>query len=225
MLKLPRNPWNPSMFASAVMVFGFIGPIAAPAPQPISTPATQSAAPGNLTGTVTFDGTAAPAGVIASDAVVYLVGEGLDAGPAATGKLVLAQEDLMFSPHVLTVVAGNEVEVRNDDAVMHNVNTVSRMNRPTNRAQLAGMSFNLKLRQPEIVAVKCDVHSQMSAYIAVVPNRYYSSPAADGSYRIPNVPAGTYQLVGWHEKYGTVTTDIEVTDGQTVTASINFTSN
>lgn len=206
---------TPRLFASAVMLFGFIGPMATQAPQ--------SAGPGELTGTVTFDGGAAPAGIIASDAVVYLVGEGLDA-TLASGKLTLNQADLMFAPHVLTVVAGSQVEVQNNDAVMHNVNTVSRRNRPINKAQLAGMAFNLKLPRSEIVEVKCDVHSQMSAYIAVVPNRFFAHPAADGSYSISNVPAGTYQLVGWHEKYGTVTYDIEVADGQTVNASVNFVS-
>ena len=190
-------------------------------------------ATGNLAGQITFDGGPAPAGVVTGDAVVYLVGDGLAklagdelAGAAHDGpRPVLNQSDIAFVPHVVTVVAGREVEIKNSDAIMHNVNAGSRENRPFNKSQLAGMSASVTFHAPEIVPIRCDVHSQMSAYIAVVPNRFFARPDASGAYRIENVPAGTYQLVGWHEKYGTVTSEITVGDSQTVTSAVNFTSN
>lgn len=182
-------------------------------------------ATGNLAGQITFDGGAAPAGVVASDAVVYLVGDGLAETSGDGPRPVLNQADIAFVPHVVTVVAGREVEIRNSDAIMHNVNAGSRENRPFNKSQLAGMSASVTFHAPEIVPIRCDVHSQMSAYIAVVPNRFFARPDASGAYRIEYVPAGTYELVGWHEKYGTVTSEITVGDGQTVTSAVNFTSN
>ncbi len=205
-----------ALLASTTFLFGLTAFVTAPIQSSEET--------GSLSGSVTFDGAAAPADVIVSDAVVYLMGDGLPSGPAAIEVPVLNQSDLMFSPHVLTVVAGGQVEVRNNDAVMHNVNTVSLENRALNKAQLAGMTFKTKFKRPEIVQVKCDVHSQMSAYIAVVPNRFFAQPSAEGSFTIADVPAGHYQLVGWHEKYGEVSYDVDVTEGQTVTASVNFTS-
>jgi len=205
-----------ALLASTTFLFGLTAFVTAPIQSSDET--------GSLSGSVTFDGAAAPAGVIVSDAVVYLMGDGLPSGPAAIEVPVLNQSDLMFSPHVLTVVAGGQVEVRNNDAVMHNVNTVTLENRALNKAQLAGMTFKTKFKRPEIVQVKCDVHSQMSAYIAVVPNRFFAQPSAEGSFTIADVPAGHYQLVGWHEKYGEVSYDVDVAEGQTVTASVNFTS-
>ena len=206
-----------SLFAGAAIVLGVLLP---------GTTSTRDVEPatGSLTGRVTFDGGKAPAGVVVSDAVVYLVGEGLvEAAPdAPAAPAVLDQKDITFVPHVLPLVAGAEVEIRNSDAIMHNVNANGRENRPFNRSQLAGMKLRIKIPFPEIVPVKCDVHSQMSAYIAVVPNRFYAQPAADGSYTIANVPAGTYELVGWHEKYGAVTTQVEVLKGETITAVMNF---
>ena len=179
---------------------------------------------GILAGQITFDGQTAPAGVVVGDAVVYLTGDAL-AGEIGEGPTPeLDQSDITFVPHVLTVVAGQEVKIHNSDAIMHNLNASSRKNRPFNKSQLGGMTSTVTFRAPEIVPIRCDVHSQMSAYIAVVPNRFFARPDASGAYRIENVPPGTYELVAWHEKYGTVTTEITVGDGQTVSSAVDFTS-
>ena len=181
---------------------------------------------GTVSGQVVFPGSAVEGGVVPADAVIYLVGDGLASGAAplrgSAVKPVLNQQDITFVPHVLVVAAGGEVEIRNSDAILHNVHTRSRANRPFNRSQLAGMQLSKVFSEPEVVTVSCDVHSQMSAFIVVTPNGFFTQAGEDGTYTIPDVPAGEYQLVAWHEKYGTVSTDIEVTPGQTTQAELQF---
>lgn len=176
---------------------------------------------GTLQGRVVFPGAAS--GVTAADAIVYLQGDGLAATAAvAKDAAVLDQRDITFVPHVLPIVAGSKVEIRNDDNIMHNIHTRSEANPPFNRAQMRHRAFEVVFPAPEIVRVSCDVHSQMSASIVVLPNAFFAKAEKNGAYTIAGVPPGQYELVGWHEKYGTVTTKIHVTAGKTTPADVVF---
>ncbi len=44
-------------------------------------------------------------------------------------------------------------------------------------------------------AVRCDAHPEMSAYIVVLENPFFSTVNEDGSYEIAGVPPGSYSLV------------------------------
>jgi uncharacterized protein (DUF2141 family) len=62
----------------------------------------------------------------------------------------------------------------------------------------------------------------MTAYVGVVPHPFYAVSGEDGSFSIPNLPAGKYTLEAWHEALGTKTLDVEVTEGGTATADFAF---
>ncbi len=177
---------------------------------------------GSVVGHVLFEGQTQPAGVVISDAVVYLVGEGLAEAPVPAETPVLNQLDITFTPHVITVVAGTEMEITNSDGITHNVKTKSRENRPFNRAQIANMKMTVRFDEPEVITVVCNIHSQMSAYIVVVPNAFFARVAEDGTYSLKGVPAGEYQLVAWHEAYGRQITDIVVESGGSVEAVVDL---
>ncbi len=182
---------------------------------------------GTLQGRVLFQGEKdPPKGIIVSDAVVYLVGSGPapTAVPAKDGPpvAILDQRDIAFVPHVLPVAQGSKVEIRNSDAILHNVHTRSAKNPPFNRAQLAKRTFHVVFESPEVIPVGCDVHSQMSAYILVLPTPLFTKAGKDGTYTIAGIPPGKYQLIGWHEKYGPVTTEVEAAAGKTAQADVSF---
>lgn len=137
------------------------------------------------------------------DAVVWLVGAA-PAPASPNARAVFDQKDLAFTPHVLPVREGTTVEFRNSDAVLHNIHTRSRLNPFFNRAQLGGGKFDVAFPKPEVIAVNCDVHSQMNAWIVVLPSPYFAKPGRNGTFSIRNVPPGRYRLFAWHERYATV---------------------
>ena len=84
------------------------------------------------------------------------------------------------------------------------------------------MKTTKKFTTPEVmVKFKCNVHPWMSAYVGVRDNPFFSTSGDNGSFAIAGLPAGTYKIEAWHEKYGTQTQ--EVTVGNDETKSIDFT--
>lgn len=184
------------------------------------------AAAGTLQGRVLFAGKKSPQGVIVTDALVYLVAEGRTPKEALTkdgaSVPVLDQRDITFAPNVLPVVAGSEVEIRNSDNITHNVHTISQKNPSFNRAQLRHRAFRVTFESPELIRVRCDIHSQMHAYIHVLPTPLFTKAGEGGTYAIAGIAPGKYELVGWHEKYGAVTSKVEIGAGKTTQADVNL---
>ena len=120
-------------------------------------------------------------------------------------------------------MVGQRIAVKNSDPVLHNVNAKPKQNRGFNISQPAqGMVSVRNFRMPEVmVQVACDVHGWMSAYVGVLPHPYFATTGDDGSFSIPDLPAGTYTIEAWHEEFGTQTA--EVTVGADDAKSIEFT--
>ena len=73
-----------------------------------------------------------------------------------------------------------------------------------------------------MVPVRCDVHGWMQAYIGVVDHPYFAVSGSNGSFSIPDVPAGSYTMTAWHEEYGTMTASVTVTAGGTAEVSFDY---
>ncbi len=71
-----------------------------------------------------------------------------------------------------------------------------------------------------VAPLLCNVHSEMSGYIVVVPTPYYALTSKDGSYEIKNVPPGHYTLTTWSEEGKPATATVDVAAG---TAALNLT--
>ena len=73
-----------------------------------------------------------------------------------------------------------------------------------------------------MVKVYCHIHSHMSASILVLDHPYFSVPDIDGSFTIPNVPAGTYTIVGWHERIGERAASVQVKAGAAASVELSL---
>jgi len=109
------------------------------------------------------------------------------------------QKDETFVPHVLAIVAGTTVDFPNNDHTYHNVFSLSKTKTFDLGRYAVGRSKAVKFDRPGIVRVFCDIHSHMSAFILVFAHRYFALSDIDGSYRLENVPPGTYNVFAWNE--------------------------
>jgi plastocyanin len=133
-------------------------------------------------------------------------------GEAPSEPAVLDQKGCMYEPHVLAVMAGQEMVIKNDDAFLHNVHALSTVNPPFNFGQPTKDTEGKKLgadapKAEEYFRVKCDVHPWMSAYVGVFEHPFFAVTKEDGTYEIntKGLADGEYTLTFWHEKFAAET--------------------
>ncbi len=139
---------------------------------------------------------------------------------------VIDQEGCLYKPRVLGVMAGQNIDIKNSDPVLHNIKAVPKTNRGFNISQpTAGMVSKRKFDRPEqMVPLQCNVHSWMHASVGVMNHPYFATTSDDGKFEIKGLPPGTYEIEAWHEKLGPKTMTVTVGDGETKTADFNFTA-
>ena len=137
--------------------------------------------------------------------VVYVEAVAGKTFPAPTAPLQMDQKSLLFQPHILIAPVGSTVEFLNSDKVQHNIfwpaiNGNKKLGHnlgtwPT------GEKRAFKFDTPGIVPLLCNVHPEMSGYVIVTPTPFYAESDAAGSFKIANVPDGSYTVTAWHEGF------------------------
>jgi len=134
------------------------------------------------------------------DFVVY-INQTVPGAPPPDAQRQMAQKNVAFDPHVLAIPVGTRVNWPNYDEIYHNVFSMSDsdafdLGLRTNKDQVQTRVFST----PGRIDVFCSIHSKMHGIILVLPSPYFAKVNSRQRYRIEAVPAGTYQLRGWHER-------------------------
>jgi plastocyanin len=134
------------------------------------------------------------------------------------------QQGCRYTTHVLAFRVGQEVSISNSDPFNHNIHPLAKINREWNKIQLPGTPpFSYSYDKEEFIPVKCNIHSWMNAYFAVLKTSHYAVTGNDGKFALPSLPPGTYTITAWHETYGTQSREVTVSAGHP--ATVNFTFN
>ena len=135
----------------------------------------------------------------------------------------LDQNGCVYTPHVLGIVEGQDLEIINSDPVNHNVHAESQTNPAWNESEAPRAEHKFKKFNSEEVLfpVTCSVHPWMRSYIGVAPHPFFAVTGDDGSFSIKGVPPGVYTVEAVHEKYGRK--EGKLTVPASGTASIEFT--
>jgi len=144
--------------------------------------------------------------------------------PTPSAPVELAQDGCMYKPHVIGVMTGQGIEIKNDDATNHNIHPLPKVNQEWNESQPPKGDPKTKsfAREEVMIPVKCNVHPWMRAYIGVVSHPFFAVTGDDGTFTIKGLPPGTYTLEAWHEKYGTKDVQITVAPKESKTADFTM---
>ncbi len=153
--------------------------------------------------------------------VVYIEKISDNKFPAPEEHGVVDQFNLTFVPHVIVIQKGTTIDFPNSDSVRHNVLSPPDCPMQFNLGTYdVGVVKHVTFDKPGEVPLLCNVHAEMSAFVLVLENPYFSLTGKDGVFKIENVPAGTYKLSAWHERLKTITKDVTIEAGKT--ASVDF---
>lgn len=129
----------------------------------------------------------------------------------------LNQQDMMFRPLVLPIIAGTTVDFPNNDNLFHNVFSYSQPREFDLGRYPRGQKRSVTFDKPGIINVYCDIHSYMYATILVLKNPFFTAPDEDGNYEIDQIPPGNYRLNFWYGRKQVESKNISLKSGQAIT--------
>lgn len=158
------------------------------------------------------------------DLVVYLVPKKPQPLPAPKQPVTVAQKQLNFHPHVLTVVKGTKVVFKNEDPVTHNVLCKDACG-PIDQDMEGKASLERVYGEAGVNAITCRLHPDMQMFVLVLDTPHFVQVAVqkaevDGekrytaAYEIADVPAGEYTLKVWHKRLAVHSQDVVVEAGK-----------
>jgi plastocyanin len=140
---------------------------------------------------------------VSSESVVYVEAVAGKTFPAPSAHAAMDQKGLLFQPHILVVQQGTTVEFQNSDTVAHNVawSSVGGNKRLAHNMGTwpKGEKRSFKFDNPGAIPLMCYVHPEMEAYIIVSPTPYFAQTDKSGTYKIDDVPDGSYTVTAWNE--------------------------
>ena len=155
----------------------------------------------------------------ADEAVVWVEGPRVKAPPLSA---VITMKAKAFAPRVAVVTVGGTVEFPNQDPIFHNVFSVSGENRFDLDLYKRPKSGAWTFKAPGLVRVYCNIHPQMSAFVLVRDNPFWTRPGRAGEFEIANVPPGTWVVKAWHERSGEASQTVTVPEAGVVELSLTL---
>jgi plastocyanin len=118
--------------------------------------------------------------------------------------VTIDQQGCKYHPHVLGVMTGQNIDIKNDDPTTHNIHPTPAANREWNESQppQAAPIEKSFAREEVMLPVKCNQHPWMRMYINVVKSPFYAVTDSKGKYEIKGLPPGDYTLAFVQEKLG-----------------------
>ena len=149
-------------------------------------------------------------------------GKELPKGEVPKEPVVVDQKGCQYVPHVVGMVVGQDLIVKNSDDFLHNVHSLAIDNEPFNfgqpRIDQKGVNKGKAITVAERFVIKCDVHPWMTVQVNAFEHPFFAVSNEKGEFSIPTkgLEDGTYTLEIWHEKLAgePMTQDIEIKGGK-----------
>lgn len=136
-------------------------------------------------------------GALLDGAVVFAIPDRPQPGPPPRDA-IMDQMNRTFVPHVLPVQKGTRVRFPNHDNVRHQVYSFSEAKRFQLPLYQGTPGAPVVFDKPGVVALGCNIHDRMSAYIVVVDTPHFGL-TEKGHSTLRDLPAGQYSVHVWRE--------------------------
>ena len=134
------------------------------------------------------------------DAVVSLASPGAAAVGPRGARAVMDQVDKQFIPHVLPIAVGTQVTFPNRDNIRHHVYSFSPAKKFELPLYIGTPATPIVFDKPGVVALGCNIHDWMVAYVYVLATPDFARTGANGKVTLGQVPPGRHEARVWHPR-------------------------
>jgi hypothetical protein len=203
----------------------------APEPQQINMAANPQCAAAHPNPVLEESIVAGDGGELANVVVSLKAAEGKELkGEASKDPVVLDQKGCQYTPHVVAMMVGQDLVIKNSDAFLHNVHSLAIDNDPFNFGQPTkdekGVSKGKAIKVAERFQIKCDVHPWMMTHVNAFEHPFFAVSDEKGAFSIPTkgLADGTYTLEIWQETLAPepLTKEVTVKDGKATVEEIKI---
>lgn len=132
-------------------------------------------------------------------------------------SIIIDQVDKEFIPYVTVVQRGSAINFPNNDDIRHQVYSFSKSKQFELPLYSGDPSAPVVFDKSGVVAMACNIHDWMKAYVLVVDTNKFTISNKAGQAVLPNLAKGQYEVVVWHPKSKEHeqlnTQKIEITEG------------
>lgn len=118
--------------------------------------------------------------------------------PHPGGRFVVSQQNLQFHPFLIIVPVGADVSFPNLDSTKHHVYSFSPAKKFELKLFARDQSRTVHFDKPGVVALGCNIHDRMSAFIFVTDSFWAARTDSQGIVRFADAPNAAGRLFVWH---------------------------
>jgi plastocyanin len=115
-----------------------------------------------------------------------------------SGRYTVSQQNLQFHPFLSIVPVGADVSFPNFDNTKHHVYSFSAAKRFELKLFAKDQSRTVHFDKPGVVALGCNIHDQMSAFIVITDSQWTARTNGQGVASFSDAPNASGRLVLWH---------------------------
>ncbi|WND03257.1 hypothetical protein QGN29_02595 [Temperatibacter marinus] len=113
-------------------------------------------------------------------------------------KKDMTQQQSLFTPFILAVQKGQKVQFPNKDPFRHHVYSFSKAKSFELRLYGEDEEKHVVFEKAGVVALGCNIHDNMLAFVYVTEDPVYQKTNAEGSTSFKGLPEGDYEMTVWH---------------------------
>ncbi|HET7605961.1 MAG TPA: methylamine utilization protein [Sphingomicrobium sp.] len=118
--------------------------------------------------------------------------------PKPGGRYVVSQQNLQFHPFLSIVPVGADISFPNFDNTKHHVYSFSAAKRFELKLFAKDQSRTVHFDKPGVVALGCNIHDQMSAFIVITDSAWTARTNVQGIVAFSDAPNAPGRLTVWH---------------------------
>ena len=138
------------------------------------------------------------AGKPVRDAVVTLYPTNGAHRPLNPGRFTVAQKSLKFQPFLSVVPIGSSISFPNFDSTKHHVYSFSPAKKFELKLFAKDQSRTVQFDKPGVIALGCNIHDAMSAFIVVTDSKWTQRTNAQGVAMFTDAPNSAGKVTVWH---------------------------